>query len=67
MLACNKEENFPNAKKFMPQRWLDEEGNFTMNIENAGIVVPFGIGKRTCPGKRFVEMEIVVLLAKVNI
>lgn len=66
MIACHKDNNFPEAKTFHPERWLDSEGNFSVNIESSTIVVPFGIGKRTCPGKRFVEMEIVLLLAKVN-
>lgn len=65
MVACSKDENFPDAMQFKPERWIDNKGNFSMNIENGGIVVPFGIGKRTCPGKRFVEMEIILLLAKV--
>lgn len=67
MVACSKEENFPDALTFRPERWIDSKGNFSMNIQSGGIVVPFGIGKRTCPGKRFVEMEIVLLLAKVKI
>ncbi|KAL9905972.1 ecdysone 20-monooxygenase isoform X1 [Glossina fuscipes] len=64
MLACQKDNNFPAALNFQPERWIDKDGKFGVNIESANLVVPFGIGKRTCPGKRFVEMEIVLLLAK---
>lgn len=66
MIACNNDANFPNAKEYRPERWLDENGQFTVNVPNACIVVPFGIGRRTCPGKRFVEMEVMLLLAKVQ-
>ncbi|CAD7005251.1 unnamed protein product [Ceratitis capitata] len=67
MIACQNDANFPNAKEYRPERWLDEKGNFTVNVPNACIVVPFGIGKRTCPGKRFVEMEVMLLLAKLTV
>lgn len=63
MIACHKNSNFKNATQFIPERWI-ENGNFNVNIESSSIVVPFGIGKRTCPGKRFVEMELILLLAK---
>ncbi|XP_037939996.1 ecdysone 20-monooxygenase-like [Teleopsis dalmanni] len=65
MTACLKESNFQEAHKYRPERWLDPAGNFSVNNQSSStIVVPFGIGKRTCPGKRFVEMEIVLLVAK---
>ncbi|XP_030385580.1 ecdysone 20-monooxygenase [Scaptodrosophila lebanonensis] len=64
MIACHKDRNFHEAKQFSPERWIDASGNFTVNVDSASIVVPFGVGRRTCPGKRFVEMEVVLLLAK---
>lgn len=67
MIACHKDSNFQEAKQFCPERWIDPATeNFTVNVDSASIVVPFGVGRRTCPGKRFVEMEVVLLLAKVS-
>lgn len=60
MLACNNDDNFADAKTFRPSRWID-----TAHLDTS-LVVPFGIGRRTCPGRRFVDMELTLLLAKVN-
>lgn len=66
MLACRKEENFKDAKKFKPERWI-QNNNLHVNTESgSGIVIPFGSGKRTCPGKRFVNLELILLVAKVS-
>ncbi|XP_065721075.2 ecdysone 20-monooxygenase isoform X2 [Drosophila suzukii] len=65
MIACHKDSNFKGAQQFSPERWIDPATeNFTVNVDSASIVVPFGVGRRSCPGKRFVEMEVVLLLAK---
>lgn len=66
MIACNDESNFTNAKKFHPHRWIDSESKLAKSDAGSSLVVPFGFGKRTCPGKRFVELELIALLSKVN-
>lgn len=67
MIACNEESNFANAKKFDPDRWLDFENKRCKVDAGSSLVVPFGVGKRTCPGKRFVELELIALLSKVKV
>lgn len=41
-----------------------------MNLTNGGpgasLVLPFGIGRRTCPGKKYTEMQLSVVVAKVK-
>lgn len=61
MIACNDEANFKNAKQFDPTRWLNHKDTEASST----LVVPFGIGKRTCPGRRFVETELSIVMAKV--
>lgn len=61
MHACNSDANFADAQQFRPMRWLDRDHG---QPDAASLVVPFGIGRRTCPGRRFVEMELTLLLAK---
>ncbi|KAG8224503.1 hypothetical protein J437_LFUL004985, partial [Ladona fulva] len=60
-MACMEESNFKNAKVFSPERWLRDEGG---GVASPFLVAPFGCGKRMCPGKRFVEQELQVFLAK---
>ena len=61
-VASLQEENFTNAKEFIPERWL-EDHHKDWNLEPS-LVVPFGTGKRSCPGKRIAEQEIHVLIVK---
>lgn len=60
--ACRREENFWRANEYLPERWID-----IREPHAASIVAPFGRGKRMCPGKRFVELELHLILAKVII
>lgn len=62
-LACQNNVNFKEAKKFKPERWLNEEKNETA-ASAAFLVTPFGYGKRICPGKRFIEQVLPVILDK---
>jgi ecdysone 20-monooxygenase len=63
-LACQEEVNFTAAREFLPERWL-QHGEMTRN--SPFLVVPFGCGRRICPGKRFVEQELHLALAKVTV
>lgn len=65
MIACNKEENFKNATQYTPERWLTESGAFNANLgEGSSLVLPFGTGKRICPGKKFFELELTLFIIK---
>ena len=61
-VAGLQEENYENARQFVPERWLDGAKN-----KNPFLTVPFGVGRRRCPGKRVAEQEMMVVTAKVMI
>ncbi|KAJ0172220.1 hypothetical protein K1T71_012193 [Dendrolimus kikuchii] len=58
--ACRREENFWRAQEYVPERWID-----IREPHAASLVAPFGRGRRMCPGKRFVDLELYLLLAKI--
>jgi cytochrome P450 len=47
---------FANAAQFSPQRWLDD-------AVDKRVVMPFGAGPRTCPGRYLALLEIKVAIA----
>ena len=63
-VACRQDANFTQANEFIPERWISEERDPTWNHQ-PGLVMPFGCGKRICPGKRLAEQEIHIVAAKI--
>ncbi|KAK5650803.1 hypothetical protein RI129_001832 [Pyrocoelia pectoralis] len=63
-LACQNNDNFEDAHLFKPDRWIAECKATTFSTATY-LVIPFGIGKRICPGRRFVEQVLVSLLSNV--
>ncbi|XP_050695430.1 cytochrome P450 2L1-like isoform X1 [Eriocheir sinensis] len=49
-------------EKFMPERWLDEAGKFVSKKEG---FLPFGVGKRACPGESLARMELFIFLTTI--
>lgn len=68
MVTCHDPNNFKDPDIYMPDRWLVDETKSSSRCTEIGanLVVPFGVGKRQCPGRRFVEMELLILIAKVK-
>ncbi|KAL0487941.1 cholesterol 24-hydroxylase [Acrasis kona] len=52
------EKNFTNPEQFIPNRWNDQGSG-----QNK-IYTPFGIGNRSCIGKKFAKIESVLCLAR---
>jgi cytochrome P450 len=53
-LACRREDLWPEASEFRPERWLDDHDRATSNPPSW---IPFGGGVRRCAGAPFAEME----------
>ncbi|CAH1173881.1 unnamed protein product [Phaedon cochleariae] len=60
-IACKNDRYFANANQFLPERWLDGEKPQTSSNATY-LVTPFGAGRRICPGKRFIEQVLPVIL-----
>lgn len=58
------EEQFENPEKFLPERWLDLNDPQRQRLMGL-CVLPFGIGKRNCMGRRFAEQEIHLATIKI--
>ncbi|KAH7371599.1 cytochrome P450 [Cadophora sp. MPI-SDFR-AT-0126] len=49
------ESIYPNAQSFMPERFLDSQGQYA---STKALFVPFGAGSRTCLGIHLAKMEL---------
>ena len=56
---------WPEADRFRPARWLDDQGRFDESApgQPRGAWFPFGLGQRVCVGEDFAWLEGVLLLA----
>lgn len=70
MIASHQEKNFGEAKRFLPERWIPGSSfcNQTPKPNHSpSLVCPFGSGRRQCPGKRFSQQELLMVITKVGL
>ncbi|XP_073823702.1 cytochrome P450 CYP12A2-like [Musca autumnalis] len=63
----NDERYYPRANEFLPERWLRQENGPTetsLKPNSPFVFLPFGFGPRSCIGRRIVEMEIELGIAR---
>ena len=60
-VISNEEKYFPRCDEFLPERWLQESG-----VRHAFASLPFGYGRRMCLGRRFADLEILIVVSKVS-
>ncbi|XP_066591918.1 probable cytochrome P450 301a1, mitochondrial [Prorops nasuta] len=61
LVTGNMEDYVEDAKTFKPSRWLKEASDQKLHPFAS---LPYGYGARMCLGRRFADLEIQVLLAK---
>ena len=64
-LLAQLEEFFPNAKEYIPERWI--KGHPLESQHSPYALLPFGFGKRMCVGRRLAELEMEQLTIKVSL
>lgn len=64
ILLSNDEKYFPQANKFIPERWM-KNGPYSNLKTHPFVTMPFGFGPRMCVGRRFAELEIETLVTKI--
>lgn len=62
--ACRDADNFYKPDEFIPERWIENDKGYKPAVSSF-LVVPFGVGKRICPGKRFIELVMPIVIAQV--
>ncbi|KAG1701333.1 Cytochrome P450 315a1, mitochondrial [Nymphon striatum] len=60
--TCRNPEYFPEPNSFKPERWLRTENK--NEIFSTYACLPFGLGSRSCIGRRVAEKQMYILLAK---
>ncbi|KDR22802.1 putative cytochrome P450 301a1, mitochondrial [Zootermopsis nevadensis] len=63
IVTGNMEEYVNKADQFLPERWLKSPGDSLYRIHPFASL-PYGHGARMCLGRRFADLEIQILLAK---
>jgi cytochrome P450 len=53
---------YPEPEEFRPERYLDKDGNFR---DDPAIALAFGVGKRICPGRHFVDATLFIVASSV--
>ena len=54
----NDPDLWKDSEKFIPERFLDERGNFI----SSNYVIPFSVGPRHCLGEQLARMEVFIFL-----
>ncbi|XP_044010379.1 probable cytochrome P450 49a1 [Aphidius gifuensis] len=59
-IISNKEKYFPHCNEYLPERWMSESER-----RHPFASLPFGYGRRMCLGRRFADLEMLIVLIKI--
>lgn len=57
---------FPRPESFEPERWTRDESRQLQDVLHSAACLPFGLGVRSCIGRRVAEMQMQLLLSRVG-
>ena len=60
------EKYFPSASQFKPERWVRKKDGGSHEVINSYANIPFGLGVRSCIGRRVAEVQMQLLLSRVS-
>lgn len=66
IVTGSMEEYCQNSEAFRPERWLKPNQGGTGEYMHPFASLPYGYGARMCLGRRFADLEMQILLAKVR-
>ena len=55
-------ERYPDPEEFKPERFLNEDRSFR---DDPAIALAFGIGRRICPGRHFVDATLFIVASSI--
>ncbi|XP_026666507.1 probable cytochrome P450 301a1, mitochondrial isoform X2 [Ceratina calcarata] len=61
-VISNLDKYFPRSNEFLPERWLQSDGD---GVRHSFASLPFGYGRRMCLGRRFAELEMLIVISKI--
>lgn len=60
-------EYFPDPDSFCPERWIRNSKSKLQSVLQPHAFIPFGVGVRSCIGRRVAELQMQLLLSRVFI
>ncbi|XP_057340783.1 probable cytochrome P450 49a1 [Microplitis mediator] len=64
-VISNEEKYFKQSDKYFPERWINDDNNESRQCHHSFASLPFGFGRRMCLGRRFADLEMIIVISKI--